>query len=142
MYRRPHGSTRTDTLFPSPTLFRSDASTAAGVQGSVVAAGGNGSLSPQAEKGLKRAVKQGIACVRSSRSSSGVVTPSQADARRGLISGDTLNPQKARILLMLALTLSHDRAVIQSFFDRYRSEEHTSELQSLMRISYAVFFLK
>src|SRR3546814_10506902 len=26
--------------------------------------------------------------------------------------------------------------------DRWRSEEHTSELQSLMRISYAVFFLK
>src|SRR3546814_11810597 len=87
MIRPPPISTRTDTLFPDTTLFRS--------------------------------VKQGIACVRSSRSSSGVVTPSQADARRGLISGDTLNPQKARILLMLALTLSHDRAVIQSFFDRY-----------------------
>src|SRR3546814_5539119 len=28
------------------------------------------------------------------------------------------------------------------FYDRWRSEEHTSELQSLMRISYAVFCLK
>ncbi|HWK71696.1 MAG TPA: asparaginase [Burkholderiaceae bacterium] len=99
-----------------PHLY--DASIAAGVQGIVVAACGNGSLSPQAQKGLKRAVKQGIACVRSSRSGSGIVTPSQDDGRRGLVSGDSLNPQKARILLMLALTLSHDRSVIQSCFDR------------------------
>src|SRR3546814_7809357 len=31
---------------------------------------------------------------------------------------------------------------VDKFRKRYRSEEHTSELQSLMRISYAVFFLK
>src|SRR3546814_5668224 len=31
---------------------------------------------------------------------------------------------------------------LNAFFDSVRSEEHTSELQSLMRISYAVFFLK
>src|SRR3546814_9375169 len=31
---------------------------------------------------------------------------------------------------------------LESFFSLYRSEEHTSELQSLMRISYAVFCLK
>lgn len=96
-----------------------DASIAAGVQGIVVAACGNGSLSPQAEKGLKRAVKHGIACVRGSRSGSGIVTASQNDVRRGLISGDTLNPQKARVLLMLALTLGRDRDTIQSCFDRY-----------------------
>lgn len=100
-----------------PHLY--DASIAAGVQGIVVAACGNGSLSPQAEKGLKRAVKHGIACVRGSRSGSGIVTASPNDARRGLISGDSLNPQKARILLMLALTLSRDRDTIQSCFDRY-----------------------
>jgi L-asparaginase len=96
-----------------------DASIAAGVQGIVVAACGNGSLTPQAEKGLKRAVRHGIACVRSSRSGAGIVTASASDARRGLISGDTLNPQKARILLMLALTLSNDRDTIQACFDRY-----------------------
>src|SRR3546814_2507241 len=33
-------------------------------------------------------------------------------------------------------------AIASSDNDRYRSEEHTSELQSLMRISYAVFCLK
>src|SRR3546814_5597094 len=36
----------------------------------------------------------------------------------------------------------HDDAVLALADDRRRSEEHTSELQSLMRISYAVFFLK
>src|SRR3546814_8038434 len=94
------------------------ASIQSGAQGIIVAATGNGSLSSQAEKGLRLAVKHKIACVRSSRVGSGTVTSSTNDARRGLVSGDSLNPQKARILLMLALT---------------RSEEHTSELQSLMR---------
>src|SRR3546814_14464539 len=36
----------------------------------------------------------------------------------------------------------HQRAVAQAFDGGVRSEEHTSELQSLMRISYAVFCLK
>src|SRR3546814_3672514 len=36
----------------------------------------------------------------------------------------------------------HEVARWEAFHDRYRSEEHTSELQSLMRISYAVFCLK
>src|SRR3546814_6322216 len=35
-----------------------------------------------------------------------------------------------------------DRALVRQLADRRRSEEHTSELQSLMRISYAVFCLK
>src|SRR3546814_1553047 len=34
------------------------------------------------------------------------------------------------------------RRLIESFIEGFRSEEHTSELQSLMRISYAVFCLK
>ncbi|MGB3290585.1 MAG: asparaginase [Burkholderiaceae bacterium] len=96
-----------------------DAAIAAGVQGIVAAGCGNGNLSPQAQSSLRRAAKQGIVCVRSSRSGSGVVTPSQNDARHGLVSGDSLNPQKARILLMLALTLSRDRAAIQACFDHY-----------------------
>src|SRR3546814_4536393 len=43
------------------------------------------------------------------------------------------------------LCLEFSRVVVPLFaelYDRYRSEEHTSELQSLMRISYAVFCLK
>src|SRR3546814_4487849 len=39
-------------------------------------------------------------------------------------------------------SICSDRPAITSFFSTERSEEHTSELQSLMRISYAVFCLK
>src|SRR3546814_2766516 len=40
------------------------------------------------------------------------------------------------------LFISHDLAVVRLLADHVRSEEHTSELQSLMRTSYAVFCLK
>src|SRR3546814_1591102 len=44
--------------------------------------------------------------------------------------------------LVLGIGLSHQPAVEQRWHMTWRSEEHTSELQSLMRISYAVFCLK
>ena len=37
----------------------------------------------------------------------------------GIVAADNLNPQKARVLAMLALTKSNDPEVIQKFFDRY-----------------------
>src|SRR3546814_18627176 len=77
MIRRPPRSTRTDTLFPYTTLFRSS------------------SLTARSKPGTTTSVK-----IRP--------WPKQVDASSG----------------------------------RTRSEEHTSELQSLMRISYAVFCLK
>src|SRR3546814_5679155 len=53
------------------------------------------------------------------------------------------------VMLAMAHTLLteglHDQAFLQRYtsgFEVFRSEEHTSELQSLMRISYAVFCLK
>src|SRR3546814_9020975 len=82
MIRRPPRSTRTDTLFPYTTLFRSDQFRFRHAGGSIGTA----------------AVRQ-ISC---------------------LVQGE-----------------DH-----QAFFPASRSEEHTSELQSLMRISYAVFCLK
>src|SRR3546814_7716120 len=84
MIRRPPRSTRTDTLFPYTTLFRSLAVSAIGLEPS----GGY-------ERGIIRALLAAGLSVR------------------------RINPNKLR-----------------------RSEEHTSELQSLMRISYAVFCLK
>jgi L-asparaginase len=96
-----------------------EASIKASVQGIVIAGTGNGSLSPQAEKGARLAVQHHIACVRGSRCGSGAVSRLQRDRKRGLVSADSLNPQKARILLMLALTVTRDRDVIQSYFDRY-----------------------
>src|SRR3546814_5444600 len=88
MIQRPPRSTRTDTLFPYTTLFRS--------------------ILVLSER------------VRYHRST--CFLPRCRDGASALPCGSPLPP---------ALALFHDR-----------SEEHTSELQSLMRISYAVFCLK
>src|SRR3546814_6797408 len=90
MLRRPPRSTRTDTLFPSTTLFRSDRD--------------RGHAVPQ------------------------------HDVDHGPIGRD--QEPVHRVLL-----LGHDLAAHEQEHE-HRSEEHTSELQSLMRISYAVFCLK
>src|SRR3546814_3001284 len=91
MIRRPPRSTRTDTLFPYTTLFRSPA------RGEPVPAG----LCPAAGRGAVPRAARGT----------GAAARFPQDRR-----GD-----------------GHARR---------RSEEHTSELQSLMRISYAVLCLK
>src|SRR3546814_6603320 len=52
------------------------------------------------------------------------------------------NPAKSLLAAGLGLILACVGIDPQSGVPRYRSEEHTSELQSLMRISYAVFCLK
>src|SRR3546814_9746453 len=87
MIRRPPRSTRTDTLFPYTTLFRSDRRTGPGIDGFF-------------------------------------------QLHRQMITTDDPHQLPVRIEQR-----DHPDPVI-------RSEEHTSELQSLMRISYAVFCLK
>src|SRR3546814_1825991 len=91
MIRRPPRSTRTDTLFPYTTLFRS-----------------------------------------------------LCEEKRGRQVGISYLGSQVQVSYELPMA-----EVVLDFFDRlksvsrgYRSEEHTSELQSLMRISYAVFCLK
>src|SRR3546814_5251614 len=88
MIRRPPRSTRTDTLFPYTTLFRS------ADRGAAAAAHGGAEASARLPRGA---------------------FPRQARAHLPGSAGSGEAP---------------------------RSEEHTSELQSLMRISYAVFCLK
>src|SRR3546814_7851954 len=93
MIRRPPRSTRTDTLFPYTTLFRSN------------------------------------------------------EACLGQMEGN-LDPLVSiwRSLIVVGITPPHDPGFVEDTTSpptfRSRSEEHTSELQSLMRISYAVFCLK
>src|SRR3546814_8159463 len=91
MIRRPPRSTRTDTLFPYTTLFRSTRrSTFPGTP-----------KHKSGESGFSASLRSGRRGMRSERP-----LRNQTDKKRG---------------------------------HRFRSEEHTSELQSLMRISYAVF---
>src|SRR3546814_2294916 len=56
------------------------------------------------------------------------------------ISSFVLNP--ALVAALMQLERSYDGLLVRFKISRKRSEEHTSELQSLMRISYAVFCLK
>src|SRR3546814_3907702 len=107
MIRRPPRSTRTDTLFPYPTLFRStpiealrDPTAYVGVPHGLLGRGKHYALE--------------------------VAGDSMVDA--GILDGDTVIVEECD-------TADPGTIVV-------RSEEHTSELQSLMRISYAVFCLK
>src|SRR3546814_10199735 len=97
MIRRPPISTRTDTLFPSTTLFRSSERRRIGYRGADVGVGA----------GLRHQQRDAVAI--------GIGGKPRADIV-GRLFGRRWRPR--------------------------RSEEHTSELQSLMRISYAVFCLK
>src|SRR3546814_7983477 len=105
MSRRPPGSTRTDTLFPSTPLFRSPAPRLWGLLW------GGEDLS--ADLGAAR-----------NRDAGGAYT---------------LPYQFARAQCLMAAAAAGAVAVDAV---SVRSEEHTSELQSLMRNSYAVFCLK
>ena len=57
--------------------------------------------------------------VRSKRTGSGRVVPLGAYDERGMIPADTLNPQKARVLLMLALTRTRDLDELRRMFSEY-----------------------
>lgn len=96
-----------------------DAAVAAGAKGIVVAGSGNGSLSSASSEGAEDAGKKGIVIARSTRVGSGTVSSSSSDLADNFVSTDSLNPQKARILLMLALTKTKDAAQIQSYFNEY-----------------------
>lgn len=98
-----------------------DACIAAGARGIVLAGAGTASISERMLPAVKDATAQGIAVVRVSRSSIGVVGHNMEfdDQAYGTVAGDTLNPAKARILLMLALTRWRDRYALQICFDRY-----------------------
>src|SRR3546814_10806145 len=104
MRRRPPRSTRTDTLFPYTTLFRS--------------------------RGLS--LEQGLGRRRRSP------PPGRPHRRRRPEHAD---PPRGGSASFAAGRACADRARVQGAHRQERSEEHTSELQSLMRTSYAVFCL-
>lgn len=98
-------------------LYR--AAIAAGARGLVVAGSGNGSLSPGARAGTREAIERGVVVVRSTRTGSGSVTRSALDDSLGTVAAGSLNPQKARVLLMLALGSARGAAALQRCFDVY-----------------------
>src|SRR3546814_2036752 len=108
MIRRPPRSTRTDTLFPYTTLFRSNFPQICGYVGKIAGRG--------------QSVEE---CRQDSTSDRADFLIGACTFARGVI-----------VLHLPLLERTYQTPTIQ------RSEEHTSELQSLMRISYAVFCLK
>ena len=92
-----------------------------GYEGIVHAGVGNGNIHRNVFPVLEKARKQGIQVVRSSRITSGPTTLDNEvdDAHYEFIASQQLNPQKARILLMLALTKTRDWKEIQQYFLEY-----------------------
>ncbi|WP_332068514.1 type II asparaginase [Campylobacter jejuni] len=90
-----------------------------GTKGIVVAGSGAGSIHEDQKNTLKELIKQGLDVVVSSRVAAGRVAVSDADKKLGFISAEDLNPQKARVLLMLALTKTSDPKKIQEYFLKY-----------------------
>jgi L-asparaginase len=98
-----------------------DAAVAAGAKGIVVAGVGNGNMTKAALDALARHAVNGIVCVRASRVATGRVGRNVEvdDDGLRLVAADDLNPQKARVLLRLALLQQRDLADIQRLFVEY-----------------------
>ena len=88
-------------------------------KGIVMAGGGAGKVSQPEKEALQRAVKKGISVVRSSRVGNGRVVELSQYKDFAFIAGDNLTPQKARILLMLALKIENDPRKIEEMFKIY-----------------------
>src|SRR3546814_8373711 len=107
MIRQPPRSTRTDTLFPYTTLFRSCL---------------------RRRRVLDEEIQQQLHAE---------IVHRRAEEHRRLFAGEVLVDVERRRGALHQL-----KFLAQFAHCLVRSEEHTSELQSLMRISYAVFCLK
>jgi L-asparaginase len=114
---------RVDIIFASadmpPDLI--DASAANGSRGIVIAGVGNGNMNKASVTAAANAVKKGVTVVRSSRVVTGNVGRNVElnDDELGFIASDELNPQKARILLMLALMKNRTPTELQTLFRTY-----------------------
>jgi len=98
-----------------------DAAVASGAKGLVIAGVGNGNMTAAAVTALAAQAKKGIVCVRSSRVVTGQVGRNVEvdDDKNGFVASLGHNPQKARVLLRLALTKTKDPKTIQRYFDEY-----------------------
>jgi len=103
----------------SPDLI--DLMVKAGAKGIVIAGVGDGNMNAGTLEAAKRATENGIPVVRASRVPIGAVLINGeiVDKDYGTVSSADLNPQKARILLMLALLKKRDRDELQQLFIDY-----------------------
>ncbi len=92
-----------------------------GAEGIVVAGVGNGNMTKAAEEALARAAKKGVVCVRASRVPTGFIDRNVEidDDALGFVASYQLNPQRARVLLKVALLKTKDPKIIQKYFEKY-----------------------
>lgn len=98
-----------------------DAAVANGAKGIVIAGVGNGNMNKASVTAAANAVKKGVVVVRSSRVATGSVGRNVElnDDELGFVASDELNPQKARILLAVALLKKPTPAQLQTMFRTY-----------------------
>src|ERR1044072_5820690 len=98
-----------------------DASVANGAKGIVIAGVGNGNMNKASLEAAANAAKKGVIVVRSTRVATGSVGRNVEvnDDELGFIASDELNPQKARLLLSLALLKPRSKAELQNLFTTY-----------------------
>lgn len=92
---------------------------AAGARGIVAAGFPPGLLNQPEVEALAAAAADGVIIVQGSRGGSGRALAGTRLAELGFVPGEAFNPQKARLLLQLALTITHDRAEIARIFATY-----------------------
>lgn len=90
-----------------------------GVKGIIVEGTGAGSPTARQTDALKRAQAKGIVVVATARTQGGRVQDTPRRREANIVPGDNLVPEKARILLQLALTKTSDLAEIKRIFDEY-----------------------
>src|SRR5689334_1825174 len=95
-----------------------DAAVNAGARGLVSAGFAPGSPTPAQRAAFERALKTGVVVLQCSRAT-GRVAPRRRLRESGIVAGEDFSPQKARILLMLALSKTSDIAEIQKDFQSY-----------------------
>jgi L-asparaginase len=95
------------------------AAIAAGAKGIVLAGVGDGNATKETIDALAEAAKAGVVVVRATRVGSGIVRRNIEvnDDKMGFVAALELNPQKARVLLRLALTKTKDVKEIQKIFE-------------------------
>lgn len=98
-----------------------NASVSTGAKAIVIAGVGNGNFDKAYMEAIKAAIAKGVIVCRASRCLSGrvVLEDEINDKELGTIVSDDLNPQKARVLLMLGLTITQNKDELQKLFFKY-----------------------
>lgn len=92
----------------------------AGAKGIVLSGHGAGGSSPEQGKAFKAAVEKGVAVAAATRTGSGRVITTERMKTDGIVAADNLTPQKARILLMLAIAAGKTTPTeLTRIFDQY-----------------------